>query len=249
MTRTVDDAALMLTVMAEADPRDWYALPSSEINWRDSIGRSVKGWRIAYSPDLGHAKVDPEIAALVKSAAETFVTLGAHIEEVDPGLGNQHDLFRTFWYTGAARLQKTMSTDELELLDPGFREVGIEGADITLDQYLNANSEREIAGTKLNQFFAKYDLLLTPTLPITAFEAGEEVPKDSGMDRWTRWTPFSYPFNLGRHPAASIPCGLCSNGLPAGLQIVGPMNRDDSVLTASRAYEMSHPIQLPALND
>lgn len=249
MTRTVDDAALMLTVMAEADPRDWYALPSSEINWRDSIGRSVKGWRIAYSPDLGHAKVDPEIAALVKSAAETFVTLGAHIEEVDPGLGNQHDLFRTFWYTGAARLQKTMSTDELEILDPGFREVGIEGADITLDQYLNANSEREIAGTKLNQFFAKYDLLLTPTLPKTAFEAGEEVPKDSGMDRWTRWTPFSYPFNLGRHPAASIPCGLCSNGLPAGLQIVGPMNRDDRVLTASRAYEMCHPIQLPDLND
>ena len=92
-----------------------------------------------------------------------------------------------------------------------------------------------------------YDLLLTPTLPITAFDAGEEIPKDSNMSRWTEWTPFSYPFNLGRHPAASIPCGLCSNGLPAGLQLVSAMNRDDKVLTASRAYEMRNPIQIPTL--
>ncbi|MBH68183.1 MAG: amidase [Rhodospirillaceae bacterium] len=249
MTRTVDDAALMLTVMAEADAKDWYALPPANIDWRGHIGKSVQGWRIAFSPDLGHANVDHEIAALVKSAADTFSSLGAHVEEVDPGLGDQHDLFRIFWYVGAARLQKTMSPEQLELLDPGFRDVGVEGAEITLNQYLDATSEREIAGTKLNQFFERYDILLTPTLPITAFDAGAEVPENSEMDRWTRWTPFSYPFNLGRHPAASIPCGLCSNGLPAGLQIVGPMNCDGQVLTASRAYEVCNPIQLPDIGD
>ena len=248
MTRTVADAALMLTVMAEHDARDWYALPSTGYDWRDSLGVSVKGWRIGFSPDLGHAKVDPEIAALVKAAAETFTALGAHVEEVDPGLGDQHDVFRTHWYNGAARLQKTLSEAELAMLDPGFREVGIAGADITLTEFLDANAAREAAGTKLNLFLDKYDLLLTPTLPITAFEAGEEVPVGSGMDRWTRWTPFSYPFNLSRHPAATIPCGLCSNGLPAGLQIVGPMNRDDKVLAASRAYETVRPIALPDLD-
>ena len=116
-----------------------------------------------------------------------------------------------------------------------------------MNQYLDAVSEREVAGTKLNNFFEKYDLLLTPTLPITAFDAGVEFPNDSKMDRWTRWTPFSYPFNLGRHPAASIPCGLCSNGLPAGLQIVGPMNCDDKVLAASGAYESANPIRIPDL--
>ena len=249
MTRTVNDAALMLTVMAEADSRDWYALPSTDINWRNFTAQSIKGWRIAFSPDLGHAKVDPEIAALVKAAVYTFETLGAHVEEIEPGLGNQHDLFKTFWYVGAARLQKNMTQEELDLLDPGFRQVGVEGADITLNQYLDANAERELSGTKLNTFFEKYDVLITPTLPITAFDVGLEVPKDSQMDRWTRWTPFSYPFNLGRHPAASIPCGLCSNGLPAGLQIVAPMNCDGKVLAASRAYEACHPIQLPALDD
>ena len=247
MTRTVADAALMLSVMAEADARDWYALPSTDYDWRDALAISVKGWRIAFSPDLGHAKVDPEIAALVRAAAESFTALGAHVEEVDPGLGDQHDVFRTHWYTGAARLQKTMTEDQLALLDPGFREVGVAGAEITLNEFLDANAAREAAGHKLNLFLDKYDLLLTPTLPITAFEAGEEVPVGSGMDRWTRWTPFSYPFNLGRHPAATIPCGLCSNGLPAGLQIVGPMNRDDKVLAASRAYEVVRPIALPDL--
>lgn len=247
MTRTVADAALMLTVMAEPNPLDWYALPSTGYDWRDSLGTSVKGWRIAYSPDLGHATVDPGIASLVKTAAESFTALGAHVEQVDPGLGDQHDVFRIHWYTGAARLQKSMSEDHLAMLDPGFRAVGIAGAEITLNAYLDANAAREAAGTKLNLFLDKYDLLLTPTLPITAFEAGEEVPVGSGMDRWTRWTPFSYPFNLARNPAATIPCGLCSNGLPAGLQIVGPMNRDDKVLAASRAYEAVRPIALPDL--
>lgn len=247
MTRTVDDAALMLTVMSEPDSRDWYALPKKNYDWRKSIGKSVKGWRIAYSPDLGHAKVDPEITNLVKKAAMTFLSLGAHVDEVDPGLGDQHNLFKIFWFMGAARLQESMTDDQLALLDPGFREVGLEGSEITIKQYLDATAEREGAGTKLNQFFDKYDLLLTPTLPITAFDAGEEVPVGSNMDRWTEWTPFSYPFNLGRHPAASIPCGLCANGLPAGLQLVGPMNRDDKVLTASRSYEMCNPIQIPEL--
>jgi aspartyl-tRNA(Asn)/glutamyl-tRNA(Gln) amidotransferase subunit A len=247
MTRTVADAALMLTVMAEPDARDWYALPSTGYDWRDSLGMSVKGWRIAFSPDLGHAKVDPEIAALVRAAAETFTALGAHVEEVDPGLGDQHDTFRTHWFNGAARLQQTMTEDELAMLDPGFRAVGIAGGEITLTEFLDANAAREAAGAKLNVFLDKYDLLLTPTLPLTAFEAGEEVPVGSGMDRWTRWTPFSYPFNLSRHPAATIPCGFCSNGLPAGLQIVGPMNRDDKVLAASRAYEVVRPIALPNL--
>jgi aspartyl-tRNA(Asn)/glutamyl-tRNA(Gln) amidotransferase subunit A len=196
---------------------------------------------------LGHAKVDPEITNLVKKAAMTFLSLGAHVDEVDPGVGDQHDLFKIFWFMGAARLQASMTDDQLALLDPGFREVGLEGSEITIKQYLDATAEREGAGTKLNQFFDKYDLLLTPTLPITAFDAGEEVPVGSNMDRWTEWTPFSYPFNLGRHPAASIPCGLCANGLPAGLQLVGPMNRDDKVLTASRSYEMCNPIQIPEL--
>ncbi|MBM84562.1 MAG: amidase [Rhodospirillaceae bacterium] len=248
ITRTVTDAALMLTVMSRPDPADWYALPFCNKDWRNALSQSISGWRIAFSPDLGHAVVDVEVAKLVRAAAESFAALGAHVEEADPGLGDQHDIFRIHWFTGAARLQRAMTENQLAKLDPGFLEVGIEGARITLDDYLDATQAREATGSKLNHFLDSYDILLTPTLPITAFEVGEEVPVGSGMDRWTRWTPFTYPFNLGRHPAATIPCGFCSNGLPAGLQIIGQMNQDGKVLAASRAYESMHPIILPKLD-
>ncbi len=99
----------------------------------------------------------------------------------------------------------------------------------------------------MNLFHQNYDLLLTPSLPIPAFEAGLEVPPGSGMERWPDWTPFSYPFNLTRQPAASVPCGLTSEGLPAGLQIVGPSYADALVLRAARAYERCEPFEVPQL--
>lgn len=80
-------------------------------------------------------------------------------------------------------------------------------------------------------------LRLTPTMPIQPFAAGLEVPQGSGLDRWTRWTPFTYPFNMTQQPALSLPCGLSPQGLPVGLQIVGPRFGDDIVLRAGRAFE------------
>jgi aspartyl-tRNA(Asn)/glutamyl-tRNA(Gln) amidotransferase subunit A len=99
----------------------------------------------------------------------------------------------------------------------------------------------------MNKFHEKYDLLLTPTLPLPAFDAGKEVADVVKERRWTDWTPFSYPFNLTQQPAASIPCGLTKAGLPAGLHIVGPKYGDALVLRAARAYEKAHPIALPDL--
>jgi aspartyl-tRNA(Asn)/glutamyl-tRNA(Gln) amidotransferase subunit A len=94
--------------------------------------------------------------------------------------------------------------------------------------------------------FERFDLILTPSVPITAFEAGRNMPAVGPYAGWTGWTPFSHPFNLSRHPAASIPCGFVE-GLPAGLQLVGPGFRDDIVLRAARAFESIMPITLPAL--
>jgi len=99
----------------------------------------------------------------------------------------------------------------------------------------------------MNQFHQKYDLLLTPTLPVPAFDAGKEFPGAGKNRRWTDWTPFSYPFNLTQQPAASIPCGLTKAGLPAGLHIVGPKYGDALVLRAARAYETVRPVAMPEL--
>jgi aspartyl-tRNA(Asn)/glutamyl-tRNA(Gln) amidotransferase subunit A len=87
----------------------------------------------------------------------------------------------------------------------------------------------------MRQFMEKYDLLLTPSLAVTAFDAGKLTPYADGT--WTRWTPFTYPFNLTQQPAASVPCGLDRKGLPVGLQIVGRHYDEWSVLQAAFAYE------------
>ena len=93
----------------------------------------------------------------------------------------------------------------------------------------------------MTRFHRSHDLLLTPTLPIPAFPVGRFMPEGGDVRRWIDWTPFTYPFNLTQQPAASIPCGFASSGLPVGLQIVGPMHRDDLVLRAAYAFEQAHP--------
>jgi aspartyl-tRNA(Asn)/glutamyl-tRNA(Gln) amidotransferase subunit A len=245
ITRTVTDAALMMNVLALPDARDWFSLPHDARDYRIGLDDGVKGLRIAYSPDLGYAEVEPEIAALVKKAVKRFADLGAHVEEADPGFKNVGPMFTTHWFAGAASLLRGFNPEQVKLIDPGLRDVARQGARIRTLDYLAAVQQRGQLGVQMNRFHEKYDLLLTPTLPLAAFAAGREVADVLREKRWTDWTPFSYPFNLTQQPAASIPCGLTKKGLPAGLHIVGPRYADALVLRAARAYESIQPIVLP----
>jgi aspartyl-tRNA(Asn)/glutamyl-tRNA(Gln) amidotransferase subunit A len=247
MTRTVEDAALMLTVLAEPDPRDWYALPADGTDYTNGLDGGVADLRIAFSPTLGGHRVDPEIAALVAAAARSFAELGAAVEEAEPELPDCAAAFRTHWYAGAANLLSGFTEDQKALMDPSLVEIAAEGAGYALLDYLAAVRTREAVGVAMNRFHQRYDLLLTPSLPIPAFEAGLEQPPDDDRGRWVDWTPFTYPFNLSRQPAASVPCGLTGVGLPAGLQIVGPLHADALVLRAARAYERTTSFPLPSL--
>lgn len=247
MTRTVGDAALMLTVLAEPDPRDWYALPHDGADYSRGLDDGVEGLKIAFSPTLGGHEVDPEVARLVAEAAKRFEDLGAVVEERDPELPDCAATFRTHWFAGAANLLSRFSEAQKAEIDPGLVEIAAEGARYGLVDYLAAVSAREALGVAMNRFHQSYDLLLTPSLPIPAFEAGAEYPRERGQDRWCDWTPFSYPFNLTRQPAASVPCGLTEQSLPAGLQIVGPLYGDALVLRAAHAYEQAAPFVLPPL--
>ena len=252
MARTVGDAALMLTIMAEPDHRDWHALPPDRTDYVKGLNRGVKGLKIGYSPDLGHAKVDPEIAAAVAAGAKLFDRLGAKVEEVDPGQGTSvfkdaHDYFTVHWNAGAANALSTFTAKQRAGMDPGLQEIAAVGERYTALQYLAAVKRREELGAVMNRFHLKYDLLLTPALPIPAFAAGRETPAKSGMKRWTEWTPFTYPFNMTRQPAAVAPCGLTKAGLPVALQLVGPMYGDAAVMQAARAYEKARPFAMPLL--
>ncbi|MFI6873018.1 amidase [Streptomyces sp. NPDC050400] len=239
MTRTAADAALMLDVISGADPRDWSALGPAPGSFRDGLRDGVRGLRVAFSPTLGgQVAVRPGVASAVRHAVTRLAGLGAYVEEVDPDFTDPVEAFHTLWFSGAARVTQQLSAAQRELLDPGLQEICAQGARYSALDYLAAVDVRMELGRRMGAFHSTYDVLLTPSLPITAFEAGAEVPKGSGLRRWTGWTPFTYPFNLTQQPAASVPVGVDEAGLPVGLQVVGARHADGLVLRVAHAlYE------------
>jgi aspartyl-tRNA(Asn)/glutamyl-tRNA(Gln) amidotransferase subunit A len=243
MSRDVADAALMLTVMSLPDARDSHALPYEPRDYRAGLDSGVRDLRIAYSSNLGYAEVDTEVADIVRKAINTFVDLGARVEEKHPGFEDAGPIFQTHWFSGAAALIRTVK--DRKRVDPGLLEVAAQGEKISAAELLEAQLKRTALGMHMNLFHRDYDLLVTPTLAVAAFDVGRESPVKG---RWTEWTPFTYPFNLTGQPAASIPCGFTKAGLPVGLQIVGPRFADALVLRAARAFETARPVKLPDLS-
>ncbi|EPD60296.1 amidase [Streptomyces sp. HGB0020] len=239
MTRDAADAALLLDVIAAPDSRDWSGLPAAPGSFTAGLSGGVKGLRVAYSPSLGgQVAVRPAVAAAVRRAVERLAGLGAYVEETDPDFTDPVQAFHTLWFAGAARVTQQLGAHQRKLLDPGLREICGQGARRSALDYLAAVDVRMELGRRMGRFHDSYDLLVTPTLPITAFEAGEEVPKGSGHRRWTGWTPFTYPFNMTQQPAATVPVGTDGDGLPIGLQLVAARHRDDLVLRAAHTlYE------------
>ncbi|TLS44771.1 amidase [Streptomyces montanus] len=239
MTRDAADAALTLDVISGPDARDWSGLGPAPGSFTDVLDGGVRGLRIAYSPSLGgQVAVRPAVAAAVRRGVEGLASLGAFVEETDPDFADPVEAFHTLWFSGAARVTQPLGPHQRELLDPGLREICGLGARYSALDYLAAVDVRMELGRRMGRFHETYDLLVTPTLPLTAFEAGAEVPRGSGHHRWTGWTPFTYPFNMTQQPAASVPVGVDESGLPVGLQIVAARHRDDLVLRAAHAlYE------------
>ncbi len=237
MTRTVEDSALMMNEIAKPDARDWTSLPYEGRDYMKKLGKGVAGLKIAFSPTLGYVDVDPEIASAVKKAVQVLADLGAEVELVDPGFADPGPCFRILWWCGARALLGKLPEAKKALLDPGLADVVEQSMAITPEDYFEAVRQRGALGSQMRVFMERYDLLVTPTLPIAAFEAGKLSPVDDGMGKWVNWTPFSYPFNLTQQPAASVPCGFTKVGLPIGLHIVGKMFDDRTVLRASQAYE------------
>jgi aspartyl-tRNA(Asn)/glutamyl-tRNA(Gln) amidotransferase subunit A len=249
MTISVEDAARMLTIISRPDDRDWYALPPVPRDFSVGIDAGVSGLRIALSTTLGYVPVDAEVVALVERAATKLADAGAIVELRDPGFSDPFETFTVHWYTGAASLRRSIPESRRQLLEPGFAAIADAGEAIPLMQYIGASDQRAALGHKMCTFCREFDLLLTPTLPIPAFEVGRLSPAAADQSNWMNWTPFTFPFNLSQQPAASIPCGFTRAGLPVGLQVVAAKYRDDLVLRVARAYESLHPITTPDIAD
>jgi len=237
MTRTVTDAAAMLDIVTRFDPRDWSAMPTPTGSFLDGLDDGVEGLRVAYSPNLGFVRNDPEIDAAVRAAVGVLADAGAIVEEVDPGFDDPVDAFEVLWFAGAAKVLEPYGEGALDRIDPGLRAGAERGWQMSAGDYLDATAVRMALGKRMSEFHQTYDVLLTPTMPIAPFEAGRDAPASSASSAWTSWTPYTYPFNMTQQPAVSVPCGFTSTGLPAGLQVVGARHADARVLRVARAYE------------
>ena len=245
VTHTVTDTALMMNVMTEPDPRDWLAAKPDGVDYLAGLDDGIKGLKVAYSATLnGHARfVDPEVAAAVAAAAAGFAELGATVEEADPDIESPIPILSAYLISRITHRVGAMTEAQREVLGPSIKAIVGRAENLTLMDMVAADERRQVLSQTLNRFLSDYDLLLTPTLTVPAFDAGRLTPVEFERFEDPRaWVPFCSPFNLSQQPAITVLCGFTAAGLPIALQIVGPRHEDTRVLRAARAYERLNPL-------
>jgi aspartyl-tRNA(Asn)/glutamyl-tRNA(Gln) amidotransferase subunit A len=243
MTRTVADAALMMSVCAGPDERDQSSLPAARVDYGQALRGSLKGLRVAYSVDLGFAEaVDPEVRDLCARAAQAFRELGCRLQEVNPGWPSPREPWGTIFCGGIAT-RMAPYLDRREDIEPGLLQMIEDYLKAGPTRYVQAWFDRLAWWQHPRAFFETYDLLLTPTIACPPFPVGLDNPTEiAGKPVGPyAWIPFTYPFNMTGQPAASVPCGFTRDGLPVGLQIVGRRYDDVGVLRAAAAFERARP--------
>jgi len=242
ITRTISDAALALDVIAGRDDRDRNSLPDTGLSYLSNLDNDLKGLKIAWSPDLGYAAVDPQVLAITAAAAGNFASLGSVLETASPAIGSPGVIFSTIWGVSYATIWQDKLAEWRDKMDPGLVAMIERGKDRMAVEYGQACIDRVAFWDKMRVFFEEYDLLLTPTLAVPPFKIGGSAPDSiAGARGPVDWITFTYPFNLTGQPAASVPCGWTEEGLPVGLQIVGRRFDDATVLRAAAAFERISP--------
>jgi amidase len=256
LARTVEDAALVTESLAGYDPRDPFALDDRPA-LTSALRRSIRGWRIAYSPDFDVFPVAPEVAVVVADAVRAFEEAGAHVEEVKLGIErDQRELsdlwcrliipiniatFESFKREGMDLLgdhRDDFPQEYLRWVDEGYE---LRTADLMRDEELRSEIYDAIQNALEN-----YELIVTPTLaclPVeNATDGNTKGPTEINgieVDPLIGWC-LTYPVNFSGHPAASIPAGM-AEGLPVGMQLIGRRYADADVLAASATFERLRP--------
>jgi aspartyl-tRNA(Asn)/glutamyl-tRNA(Gln) amidotransferase subunit A len=236
MTRSVRDAADLLAVMARPHVSDPFVLPPIDLGVGDEA-TPLKGLRIAHCVELAGANARAEVSDAVARQFKAFAELGADTEDAQPDIEDPLPFYRTLLDSGSALNASAWSDEQLALADTTFRE-GIErGRALSAIDLRAAYLQRGVFSATVAKFFERYDLLVLPCNPTTAYDLGRREPPPDPNDTWKITVCFTAPFNITGQPAITIPFGHTASGLPLGLQIVGRYGRDDLVLRAAAAFE------------
>ena len=246
IVRCVSDAALMLDVIKGPSESDGSSLPEDNVSYFEHVNERPGKLKIGYSLNLGFANVvDSEVEKAVIKSVEKFETLGWNVEEakfkgIDPSLA-----FRTHWLIAFGHEVQPYLNEWKDKLDPTLITWVKAGLRFPASSLPLAMKTRAEFYASVHETFKDYDILITPTTAVPAFELGTAAPRQiNGINvRATDWQPFTFPFNFTGHPAASIPCGWASGNLPIGMQIVGKRFSELLILQVSKAFEEIAPWQ------
>lgn len=245
IARTVADAALLLGVIAGYDPRDAASLPVEKRGFSAEPGL-LGGLRIGFSEDLGHAAVDPAVRVAVRAAVDVLADLGAAVSADDPGLDADvlDGVLKPIAFTEQAAAVAGRDDALLARSDPDYAAVIARGRTYLGTDYVGAAHRRTTLRNRFLALFGRVDALVTPTVAVTAFDAGTLGPATIDgrpVDPHLGWSPFTWPINLAGLPAATVPCGFDGDGLPIGLQIVAPWLGEDLIFRIAAAFEAARP--------
>ncbi|MGQ4273832.1 amidase family protein [Terrihabitans sp. B22-R8] len=242
LARSVDDAALVLSAIAGPDNRDPFGVAGPVPDVLGAAKASVAGLRIAYSPTLGYARPDAEVVEITRRAAKTFEDLGCRVEEIDTIFdADPAPLWTAEFYAGVGIRLRDFIENKRDLLDPAVADVLEPALAQEMRAYYTNVFERYALREKMRLFFERFDVLLSPVLPVTSLDAGVNIPAHLADRNLVSWVYYTYPFNLTGQPAASVCAGIARDGMPVGLQIVGGAYREDVVIRAAAAYERTQP--------
>jgi Asp-tRNA(Asn)/Glu-tRNA(Gln) amidotransferase A subunit family amidase len=249
MTRTVRDAALLLQAMAGPDPRDPLTIDAVPEDYLAACDGDLRGLRVVWSADLGYAPVDPEVRRLCEAAARRFADFGCALEARDPGWPDPGAFHKVIYEVNVAARQVERAAEHPDWIEPSLRAMIDNARGVSAIEHTQALLARSVFYDQVRRFFDGCDLLLTPQMPVGAWAADPGPgPHQGPTEIGGRPTPtmfdrlhFTFPFNLTGQPAATVPCGFTSEGLPVGLQIVGRWHADTTVLRAAACFETAAP--------
>jgi aspartyl-tRNA(Asn)/glutamyl-tRNA(Gln) amidotransferase subunit A len=243
IARNVGDAALLASAMAGYDARDPYALAGPVPDFMGAAAASINGLRIAWSPTLGYARPDPEASAIACAAAMALADQGASVHGVESVFERDPaDIWAAEFYGAIGTRLSLILESRRELLDPAVADRLDAALKQDVKSYFSRIFERLALHESMRKFFEYYDVLLTPTLPVSSLDAGRNAP-EAFLDRGPiAWAFYTYPFNLTGQPAASVCAGIASDGMPVGLQIIGRAHAEADVIRVAAAVERAQPV-------
>jgi aspartyl-tRNA(Asn)/glutamyl-tRNA(Gln) amidotransferase subunit A len=238
MTRNVPDAALLMSVIAGPHDADWASLPAEPADYVDAARASVAGARVAWIPELDGTPVDAEVASVCESAMDAFRAAGCEVETLEPVLDDWTAPWRTIFDVMEAAGVADRMEEVRALSEPSFVEVVESGLGFSGVDFMLAAAARRDVWAQLAPLYQRFAVLVTPTLTAPPLPVDPETGRPDDPNAWREaWFRHVYQFNMTGQPAMTVPAGLTADGLPVGIQVIGPRYADATVVQLAAAYE------------